>query len=207
MDQIDAILYINLDQRTDRREHIEAEFKRMNIPAEKIHRVSAIKNANGALGCTLSHIKCLKMVQDNLAWNTVMIMEDDYTFKGATYSDFNDPLRNFFEKQGEWHVLLPSYNHWNAQTVDTKNRGIKKVRYSQTTSSYIFKRPYLEKLQQNFRVSAEGLMRNGKTPQFCLDINWTRLQKEDDWYLLVPALGFQYDNFSDIEGRVVRYGC
>jgi hypothetical protein len=43
--------------------------------------------------------------------------------------------------------------------------------------------------------------------QFCLDINWTRLQPTGRWYLVIPALGHQYDNFSDIEAREVRYGC
>jgi len=50
MDQIDAILYINLEHRTDRREHLEAEFKRMGIPAEKIHRINAIKNNKVDIG-------------------------------------------------------------------------------------------------------------------------------------------------------------
>jgi glycosyl transferase family 25 len=209
MDQLDAILYINLEHRTDRREHLEAEFKRMEIPAEKIHRINAIRNQLGALGCTMSHLKALKLVEENPGWQRVLIMEDDFTFKGETFSDFNHPLSDFFykfDKKG-WDVFLPSYNHWNAQVKDTVYKQYKKVIYSQTTSSYIFHRDYLETLKANFKASAEGLIRHGKNPQYCLDINWTRLQPEGRWYLITPALGHQYDNHSDIEGRVVRYGC
>jgi GR25 family glycosyltransferase involved in LPS biosynthesis len=209
MDRIDAVLYINLDQRIDRRTHLEAEFQRMGFPAEKIHRINAIKHTNGALGCTLSHLKALKLVEENPAWQRVLIMEDDYTFKGTSYSDFNDPLADFFKKfdlKG-WDIFLPSYNHWNAVVEDTLYPQYKKVSYSQTTSSYIFQRAYIDKLKTNFRASAEGLMRHGRSPQHCLDINWTHLQKEGRWFLVYPALGHQYDNHSDIEGRVVRYGC
>ena len=209
MEQIDAILYINLEHRTDRREHLEAEFKRMGILTEKIHRINAIKNNNGALGCTMSHLKALKLVEENTTWQRVLIMEDDYTFKGETYSDFNHPLSDFFykfDKKG-WDIFLPSYNHWNAQVKDTVYKQYKKVIYSQTTSSYVFQRHYLETLKANFKASAEGLIRHGKSPQYCLDINWTRLQPEGRWYLITPALGLQYDNYSDIEGRVMRYGC
>lgn len=210
MDKIDAILYINLDHRKDRREHLEAEFQRMGIPADKIHRVPAIKNANGALGCTLSHIKCLKIVEEeHPEWQRVMIMEDDFTFKGAAFADFDGGLRAFFDRfDGEgWDIFLPSYNHWNAQGVPVEGTPFYKVLYSQTTSSYVFQRHYLPVLKENFRSSAEGLIKNGKVGQFCLDINWTRLQPTGRWYLVIPALGHQYDNFSDIEAREVRYGC
>jgi glycosyl transferase family 25 len=211
MEHIDAILYINLDHRTDRREHLEAEFKRMAIPAEKIHRIDAIKNANGALGCTMSHIKCLKLVEQHPEWKTVMIMEDDYTFRGKRPVDFTRPLASFFQTypvgSDTWDVFLPSYNHWNARIEDTTDERFKRVRYSQTTSSYIFQRRYLERLKTNFRESATNLLRHGKQPAHCLDINWTKLQQEDRWFLIIPSLGYQYDNHSDIEGRVVRYGC
>ena len=211
MEHIDAILYINLAHRTDRRTHLEAEFKRMDIPDEKIHRVEAIKNANGALGCTMSHIKCLKLVEEHPEWQTVMIMEDDYTFRGKKPEDFTKGLNTFFKDytiEGvAWDVFLPSYNHWNARIEDTADDRIKRVRYSQTTSSYVFQRRYIPKLMTNFRESAANLMRHGKQPAHCLDINWTKLQVEDTWFLVVPSLGYQYDNHSDIEGRVVRYGC
>lgn len=219
MEHIDAILYINLAHRTDRRAHLEAEFTRMEIPAEKIHRIDAIKNTNGALGCTMSHIKCLKLVEEHPEWKTVLIMEDDYTFRGKRPAEFNRGLNIFFQdfvkgmvglpdsRQHTWDVFLPSYNHWNARIEETSDDRIKRVRYSQTTSSYVFQRHYLPKLMANFRESATNLLRHGKQPVHCLDINWTKLQAEDTWFLIFPSLGYQYDNHSDIEGRVVRYGC
>jgi len=51
-------LYINLHERTDRKEHVEKELEKMNIQGE---RVEAIRNDVGAIGCSLSHIKCLEI--------------------------------------------------------------------------------------------------------------------------------------------------
>ena len=53
-------LFINLEARKDRLEHAEKEFKKMNIIAE---RFNAVKLASGAVGCTMSHIKCLELAK------------------------------------------------------------------------------------------------------------------------------------------------
>ena len=53
MENIDKIIYINLDRRKDRRQEIEQEFIRMNIPEEKVLRFSAINNTYSmGSGCT-----------------------------------------------------------------------------------------------------------------------------------------------------------
>ena len=53
-------LFINLEHRKDRLEHASREFKKMNIDAE---RVDAIKHNVGAIGCSMSHIKCLEIAK------------------------------------------------------------------------------------------------------------------------------------------------
>jgi hypothetical protein len=42
MDQIDAILYINLDHRSDRNIHILQELYRIGYSDQIIHRISAV---------------------------------------------------------------------------------------------------------------------------------------------------------------------
>jgi len=78
MEYIDAILYINLEHRKDRNEHILNEIHKICTDNSKIHRIDAIKNDNGALGCGLSHIKALEYAVKN-EWKTVLILEDDFT--------------------------------------------------------------------------------------------------------------------------------
>ena len=50
-------LYINLESRKDRREHIEQEMKSIGIRGI---RFNAIKLQNGRVGCSMSHLKCLQ---------------------------------------------------------------------------------------------------------------------------------------------------
>jgi hypothetical protein len=49
--------------------------------------------------------------------------------------------------------------------------------------------------------------RFGKRHENCIDIYWTKLQPRGHWYGIFPAIGYQYDNYSDIEHRVTSYGC
>jgi hypothetical protein len=59
MDYIDAVFYINLESRVDRKDHFLQEVQKLT-DRSKVHRINAVRDANGALGCTLSHIKTLK---------------------------------------------------------------------------------------------------------------------------------------------------
>jgi GR25 family glycosyltransferase involved in LPS biosynthesis len=62
-------LYINLEARTDRRAHVEAQLAALkhadnglsNLTAE---RFSAIRHAeHGAIGCSLSHMRCIQIAK------------------------------------------------------------------------------------------------------------------------------------------------
>ena len=55
--------YINLESRKDRRKHIE-NFKKQYPFFKNIQRFNAIKHSNGAIGCTQSHLECLKKLKD-----------------------------------------------------------------------------------------------------------------------------------------------
>ena len=64
MELLEHTLFINLNHRTDRLEHINAEFEKMGIKAE---RVEGVQPKSPAIGCTMSHIKCLKLAKN--AWD------------------------------------------------------------------------------------------------------------------------------------------
>lgn len=57
INEIKHAFYINLDHRTDRKEHVEKELNTIGIKAE---RFNAIKMENGAIGCSMSHLKLLQ---------------------------------------------------------------------------------------------------------------------------------------------------
>jgi hypothetical protein len=62
-DFIEKLIYINLEERKDRRDTIEEVLK--VIPSKKIIRFNAIKEKNGHIGASKSHIECIKMAIKN----------------------------------------------------------------------------------------------------------------------------------------------
>jgi glycosyl transferase family 25 len=205
LEQIDAICYINLEHRTDRKEHILNEIHKFCKDESKIYGIDAIKKENGALGCGLSHIKTLEFVLSHPEWKTVLILEDDFTFKSNNSNEITHYIRRLLESNSNLDMGLLSYNQLKS---DNTNDGyIKKVLYAQTTSSYLVKREYIPTLLSNFKESMGDMEQNGKRHDNCLDIHWTKLQAINNWYAIYPAIGYQYDNYSDIENKHCTYGC
>ena len=204
MESIDAILYINLSNRTDRNDHILFELQKWGVDSSKIHRIDAVKKTPGALGCGLSHIKALTEAFSHTEWNTVLILEDDFTFRPD--SEMNDKIKQLCTSH-PFDVGLLSYNSEYIKYTDTIIPSIKRIQYSQTTSSYLIRRHYIPTLLQNMKAATYDMERFGKRHENCIDIHWTKLQPSGQWYGIFPAIGYQYDNYSDIENRVTSYGC
>ena len=57
MNTINHAFYINLESRPDRKQHVERELMKVGIKAK---RFNAIRLPNGALGCSMSHLRCLE---------------------------------------------------------------------------------------------------------------------------------------------------
>jgi GR25 family glycosyltransferase involved in LPS biosynthesis len=205
MEQIDAILYINLAHRPDRKEHVIHEIHKICVDDSKIHRIDAIRTEPGALGCGLSHIKALEYGMMHPEWNTVLVLEDDFTFHGNDTAMLSSALRTLLTSP-HMQIGLLSYNHSVLRYEDTSS-SVKRVLYSQTTSSYCIRSSYVPTLLQNMRESTMDMLIRGKIHENCVDIHWTTLQPHGYWYALFPAIGYQYDNYSDIEQRVTQYGC
>ena len=77
---IKNILYINLSFRQDRKEHIEKQLKTVGF--NSFERFNAVNIKNGALGCSMSHLKCIEYAKKN-NWGHVLICEDDTEFLEA----------------------------------------------------------------------------------------------------------------------------
>jgi GR25 family glycosyltransferase involved in LPS biosynthesis len=192
-------LLINLESRPDRLEHAQNEFKKLG---QTFERVNAIKMAVGSVGCTMSHIRCLELAkQRNL--EQVFICEDDITFTNPELLMEN--LAKFEENDEiNWDLLIIGGN--NVPPFQQVAEYCARVFYCQTTTGYVVKRHYYDTLLQNFKESATQLMRNpANHHNYALDMYWKRLQCQDFWYMITPPTVTQYENHSDIEGRVVNY--
>jgi GR25 family glycosyltransferase involved in LPS biosynthesis len=74
---IKHVVYINLEHRTDRKVHVERQLA--SIGLREPTRFNAIKLPNGAIGCSMSHLKCLQLAKEQ-GWPHLLLCEDDIEF-------------------------------------------------------------------------------------------------------------------------------
>ena len=207
MDTIDVIFYINLESRTDRKEHFLTEIPKLCNDPSKLVRVDAVYHHLGMLGCSLSHIKALELFETNPSWNTCIIFEDDFTFHNDSISENNAQLSTFFKEFPNWDVLSLSSNPSGLQSIPTKIPIIHKVIKVGTASGYCINKSFLPILKKNFIESSSMLTLHGKSHTNALDVHWKQIQPTANWYTIMPSVGYQYANYSDIEKQDVNYKC
>ncbi len=194
---VDKIIYINLKQRTDRKQKIENQLH--NFGLYDYIRVDAIKTTNGAVGCALSHIEALEIAIKN-KYKRVLIMEDDFVFE-VSPCKLHKKFALLSSSNFDFHVLLLSHNI--QKHFPTHIPGISRVLESQTASGYIVHFTCFHTLLAIFKESAQTI-----TNQFiAIDQYWKVIQPVTKWYAFYPRLGYQGPSYSDIEKKYVNYGC
>jgi len=197
---LEHVLYINLNHRFDRLEHVLKELNKIGIINGE--RFPAVQMSAGNVGCSISHIKCLEIAKKN-EWDSVFICEDDITFTDPDV--FNESLKKFAESNIQWDVLVIGGN--NCPPFQVINDYCVRVQNIQTTTGYIVKKEYYDIILENFKEGLKCLLREpNKKKEFSIDIFWKRLQQRDRWYLLTPLTVVQYYDYSDIEQKVIDYG-
>jgi len=207
MNYIDAIFYINLDSRPDRKEHFLKEIPKLCTDLTKLHRINAVHDPIGMIGCGKSHILTLETFLENPDWNTCIIFEDDFTFHNQDISHNQQMLGNCITQFPNWDIFLFAFSKWGKSFSDTQAPSIKKVLEAQTTSGYAITREFAPKLLANLREGVEKLTETHNEPLYALDMYWKKLQPSHHWYTTVPALGYQYANYSNISQKEMDYGC
>ena len=196
---ITNIMYINLDSRPDRKLHIEAQLSSVGLT--KYQRFKAIKTTSGAIGCTLSHLKCLTDARDQQL-SHLLVCEDDTTFLNPVL--FRAQLNAFFKKKHPWDVVLFAGN--NVLPYQHVDETCIKVSHCQTTTCYLVKGHYFSTLIENITEGLHQLMRNPRNRfYYAIDKYWLKLQKRDNWYLITPLTVIQQEGYSDIEKKVMKY--
>ena len=191
--------YINLINRTDRKSYIERELEKVGIKAE---RFNAIKLQNGAIGCSMSHLKILQTAKQN-GWDHVLICEDDIQFLEPTV--FVNQLNSFLKNhQTDWDVVLLAGN--NMPPYNKIDETCVKVFHCQTTTGYLVKSHYFDILINNYKEGIKKLIAEpNKHIFFAIDKYWIQLQQSDKWYLIIPLTVVQKVDYSDIEKRMTNY--
>lgn len=202
MDRIDKFVYINLDDRKDRNDHILNDLKKYGIPEEKIIRISAIKSEKGAYGCSLSHIKVMEAFRDSpdKVW---WVLEDDNYF--CQCKEVIDYYVNDFLDNEEYDVLLGTFTALKGQELN--NKLFRRATEACMTSCFVVKKHVCEALLASHKQSARTLnpMR-GKSKGVPCDFMWAHVMKIFFFVAPYRPLGAQIKDYSDIKKRVMNYG-
>jgi glycosyl transferase family 25 len=193
------VIYINLEKRTDRKEHILSELKKIGV--EDAIRFKAIELENGALGCSMSHLKCLEIAKKE-NYEMVFICEDDIQFLHPDM--FLTQLKLFLDSSFlNWDTVLVAGNNMIPYLPITPY--CIKIFNCQTTTGYIVKRDYYDKLIQNYKEGIQKLLKEPFNNEYKIDKYWFKLQKLDNWYLIVPLSIIQKEYYSDVEKKVTNF--
>jgi len=205
---IDAILYINLDHRSDRMDHVLQEIRKIDPSLSKTHRINAeYVPEHGALGCTKSHIKALQLFMKHPEWKNCLILEDDFTFVSSLPEEVNQQIVDLFQGCSMYDIIMLAHGIYSFSSEPTSSPQVQRILCAQTTSGYILNRDYLPTLLHNFQESCENLEINGKSSWGCLDMHWKRLQPQGKWFAYHTRIGYQYESYSDVENYVANYRC
>jgi GR25 family glycosyltransferase involved in LPS biosynthesis len=203
---ISGIFYINLDRRTDRKEHIEPELQKMGISG--FERFTAIERppGQGIVGCGYSHLSVLKLAKER-QYPNVLIFEDDFYFT-VSQDELSRNLTSFFESpvSNDYDVCMLSYNLREFDECP-ETPFLRRVRYAQTASGYIIHSRYYDRLIELYEWAIPLLEQTGQHWIYANDVVWKSLQEKDKWYCFTQRIGRQLDGFSDNAGRVIQYDC
>lgn len=192
------VYYINLKHRVDRRRSIEKQLSQLGWQGT---RFDAIRNEYGAIGCSLSHLKLIRMAKDkNLDF--IVILEDDIHFTKPQI--FLEQLNNFLQSKIEFDVLLLAGN--NRKPYKRINEFCIKVENCQTTTGYIVRKHFYDIFIKNIEEGIINLLLDlRKLNKYAIDQQWKILQREHNFYLITPLTVSQLPNYSDIEGKYHNY--
>ena len=194
-DEIQAF-YINLDHREDRKEEIEKELKEKNIIFE---RFPAIKNKDGALGCSKSHLNVIKLAKER-NYKKIIIFEDDFEFI-VSKDEFEEEMKKL--DNVKFDVCLLAYNTDNL--YKSKYDFLYKIKDALTCSGYIVNSHYYDTLIKCWEKSVKMFESTGEEHKYTCDVSWKTLQEKDNWVCFKKKLGKQRESYSDIQKHIVNY--
>jgi GR25 family glycosyltransferase involved in LPS biosynthesis len=191
--------FINLEHRFDRLNNVTSELAKIGVNGR---RFNAIKTKDGAIGCSMSHLKCLEMAKFNES-PFVFICEDDIQFLDPPL--FLKQLGLFCENVAlDWDVLIVSGNI--CPPFEKVGDFCVRLVNCQTTTGYIVQRHYYDTLITNIKEGLKLLLSNPSNKrEYAIDMYWKRLQAVGKWYMITPPTVVQMEGFSDVEGKNTNY--
>jgi hypothetical protein len=187
MKHIDAILYISYTK--EKEQSIKKEIMKIDPKLTRTLKIDSVENKIPALGITQSHILALQEFIKNTAWNTCLIVEDDFHFNDINNSIIHSTVRYFMNTVKNYDMLLLGANEDDSEIDETDYPFINKIKTTTNTSAYIITRKYLFKLIGNLMKSSILIKKEGFKEEYALKYFWNKLSITDNWYSFSEALG------------------
>jgi glycosyl transferase, family 25 len=196
-DFLDAIVYINLDRRPDRLANIQREIQQIQgFPPEKIHRQPGFDEH--LAGCLRSHKAAIDMARKN-KWTNVLIFEDDFTWR-ENANDGMEKVKRFWEKHHHEFGFLQLAHLGLAKLGHPKlvEEGVFQITSGTNGAAYLVHNRAYNSLSQVWGRAYPLLAMTKEHWRYMNDVVWNSVRREFPTYALVPALGYQYGDYSDL---------
>jgi GR25 family glycosyltransferase involved in LPS biosynthesis len=193
--------YINLDKDTERKTHIEQQLSSV-FSKDQLVRIKGIVHTKPYVGCSISHINCLKeFMKTNKEY--CIIFEDDFEFeiepeevKNAISQAIANRTKLFLLSYHSLVILL---------YLDTRNGYLCKFTNGQMACAYMVSKQFAPLLLKNFEESKDLLDSTNQYGLYALDQYWKKTHTEEGVYACTPRLGKQKSFYSNIEHKSVDY--
>ena len=204
VNRLDAIIYINLENRLDRKDLLIKELEKLKANMSEVHKVSGVYfPKNGHKGCIQSHILAMNMIKLN-KWKRTLILEDDAELS-VDPEVFNNLINNTLDtldtQQPDWNVIMLGTAN---KVIDDKTNtmpleifaadgtkmplAIEKLKTATTSSAYIVKDTYIDEILGLFDTCNNNMVHTKLSGQgfeyWALDQKWAELQIKDNWYVI-----------------------
>lgn len=191
--------FINLEARTDRKEALENEFRKLGAKIPK--RFDAIAEENGALGCAQSHLNLLELIFQS-GEDSALVVEDDLEFI-APASEISKCVGEFLQHP-KLDVLCISYRLRGPKMPVSSNLAV--ANNIQSAAGYVVKRHAIPPLINVFAESV-ALLKAGVSPSIAsIDIMWKKSQTSELFFAIpIRPLARQRESYSDIAKRIKFY--
>jgi GR25 family glycosyltransferase involved in LPS biosynthesis len=198
MQHIDHILYINMDNRPDRKQTIETELIRVGARPDGVTRFPACSyNGCPNTGCLISHANALEMAYV-MGYENVLILEDDFIFIDDL-EKINNDLCEFFQmvKDGfDWDVIM--LTTCAAQVSEFITPNISRISSSGNGAAYLVNRKMMMTISTLFKQNIDNLYFTKEHWNYQNDILWKALMPKSKWFMFNQYLGYQKGGYSDL---------
>ncbi len=183
-DFFDKVYCINLDERVDRWEQAQKEFKKLGI--NEVERFSAVKHEKGAIGCRESHLNIIKEAKE-LGLSNILIFEDDVLVLEEHLNKIESALNEL--KTLDWELFyFGATVDPNVGRLSSVTPTIVRTNFAYTTHAYAINNSMFDFILENAPY------------QPIIDVFYNRnIVTRGNSYIINPMLCSQQESYSDIE--------